>query len=230
MSSTTKTILTPCQQIEFLGMTVNSQSMELKLPGEKIKKIRTEARHLLATPNAPARSLAQFLGKLNATSPALQMAPLFCRSLQMCLRQTLSANSQDYQSTITLSPQATEDLQWWEHHLTSWNGRSLISPAPMIVIDSDASLQGWGATCEGKLTRGPWSPQEQTLHINCLELLAATLAIQTFAKERSGISVLLRIDNTTAVAYINRKGGTVSPTLSHLAKTCGCGAWRGTSL
>ena len=89
----------------------------------------------------------------------------------------------------------------------------------MIIIGSDASLQGWGATCEGKLTRGPWSPQEQTLHINCLELLAATLAIQTFAKERSGISVLLRIDNTTAVAYINRKGGTVSPTLSHLEKT-----------
>ena len=139
-----KSILTPCQQIKFLGMTVNSQSMELKLPGEKIKKIRTEARHLLATPNAPARSLAQLLGKLNATSPALQMAPLFCRSLQMCLRQTLSANSQDYQSTITLSPQEIEDLQWWEHHLTSWNGRSLISPASMIVIDSDASLQGWG--------------------------------------------------------------------------------------
>ena len=76
---------------------------------------------------------------------------------------------------------------------------------------------GWGATCKGISTRGPWSPQEQTLHINCLELLAATLAVQTFVKEKSGISILLRIDNTTAVAYINRKGGTVSPTLLNLA-------------
>ena len=48
-----KSVLTPCQQIEFLGMTVDSQSMVLKLPGEKIRKIRAEARHLLATPVLP---------------------------------------------------------------------------------------------------------------------------------------------------------------------------------
>jgi len=101
-----------------------------------------------------------------------------------------------------------------EQPLTSWNGRSLISSAFTIVIDSDASLQGWGATCER-----PEVPQEQTLHINCLKLLAVTLAVQTFAKGRLSISILLRIDNKTAVAYINKKGGTVSPMLSHQAKT-----------
>ena len=224
-----KSSLSPSQQIDFLGMTVDSQAMELKLPGEKIKKIRTEAQNLLTRPETPARSVAQLLGKLNVTNPALQVADLFCRSLQTCLRHSLAASSQNYQSTVRISPQAVEDLQWWIQHLTSWNGRSLISPASRMMIDSDASLWGWGATCKGISTWGPWSPQEQTLHINCLELLAATLAVQTFAKEKSGISILLRIDNTTAVAYINRKGGTVSPTLSNLAKTCGCGVWRGTS-
>ena len=48
------------------------------------------------------------------------------------------------------------------------------------------------------------------MHINCLELLAATLATKTFAKSKTAISILLRIDNTTAVAYINNLGGTVS--------------------
>ena len=72
--------------------------------------------------------------------------------------------------------------------------------------------------CNGVRTRGPWSPQEQTLHINCLELLAATLAVQTFAKEKSRITILLKMDNTTAVAYVNRMGGTASPTLSQLTK------------
>jgi len=33
------------------------------------------------------------------------------------------------------------------------------------------SLQDWAATCNGNQTRGPWSPSEQSLHINCLELL-----------------------------------------------------------
>ena len=87
-----------------------------------------------------------------------------------------------------------------------------------MTIISDASLQRWGATCNGVQTRGPWSPQKQILHINSLELLAATLAIRTFAKERSGIIILLKLDNTTAVVYINRMGGTVSPVLSHLTK------------
>jgi len=45
------------------------------------------------------------------------MAPLFCCSLQMCLKQTLSDSQQNYQSVVQLSPQALEDLQWWELHL-----------------------------------------------------------------------------------------------------------------
>ena len=43
-----------------------------------------------------------------------------------------------------------------------------------MMITSDASLMGWGATCNGVRTRGPWSPTKQSLYINCLELLAAT--------------------------------------------------------
>ena len=50
-----------------------------------------------------------------------------------------------------------------------------------------------------------------------LELLAATLAVKTFVKNLTQVSVLLRIDNTTAVAYINNMGGTVSAELVALA-------------
>ena len=187
-------------------MLLNSITMEIKLPGEKIKKIRQEAHRLLAIEQPSAQLLSQLLGKLNTTTPALQMAPLFCCSLQMYLKHALADSQQNYQSVVHLSPQALEDLQWWKLHLTSWNGRSLIIQTPSMTISSDASLMGWGATCNGVRTRGPWSPTEQSLHINCLELLAATLAVQTFAKEKSGISILLRLDSSTAVAYINRRG------------------------
>ena len=213
-----KSLLSPSQEIEFLGMIVNSQTMEIKLPGQKIKKIKQEARQILDHPRPSAQEVSQLLGKLNATSPALQMAPLFCRALQTCLKQALAPNPLNYQAIVKISHQAREDLEWWEQHLISWNGRSLISPPTTMTITSDASLQGWGAVCNGERTRGSWSHQEQSLHINCLKLLAATLGIQSFAKERSGISVVLKIDNTTAVAYINRRGGTISPRLSQLAK------------
>ena len=75
-----------------------------------------------------------------------------------------------------------------------------------------------GVACQDLRTCGPWSGQERSNHINCLKLRAATLALQTFTKDRRGISVLLRIDNTT-VAYINNRGGTASLNLTDLADT-----------
>ena len=56
------------------------------------------------------------------------------------------------------------------------------------------------------------------MHINCLKLFAATLATKTFAKSKTAISILLRINNTTAVAYINNMGGTASKELVILTR------------
>ena len=86
------------------------------------------------------------------------------------------------------------------------------------TIMSDASLWGWGATNGNQRTGGPWSTEERQSHINCLELLAATLALKTFAKRTTGVSILLRLDNSTAVAYINNLGGTVSKELITLTR------------
>ena len=90
---------------------------------------------------------------------------------------------------------------------------------PNLVIESDASRLGWGATLKGQELRtgGQWSTSEQEMHINCLELLAASLAIQTFAKERQNINILVRTDNVSARAYINHFGGTHSWPMNHLA-------------
>jgi len=43
--------------------------------------------------------------------------------------------------------------------------------------------------------------------------------VQSFAKGKSKPNILLRIDNTTAVAYINHLGGTISRELVNLTKT-----------
>jgi len=97
-------------------MIVNSISMDLKFPGEKMRKIWQEAYYLLNQKQPTAQLLSQLLGKLNATCPALQMAPLFYRSLQICLKQTLSDDQQDSQAVVKLFPLAMEDLQWWHDH------------------------------------------------------------------------------------------------------------------
>ena len=59
---------------------------------------------------------------------------------------------------------------------------------------------------------------EKALHINALELKAGIFAVKAFAKQKQNINVLLKMDNRSAVAYVNRMGGTRSETLTDLAK------------
>ena len=59
-------------------------------------------------------------------------------------------------------------------------------------------------------------------NINCLELKAAEYALRSYKKELSGKHVLLRIDNTTAVSYINLMGGTHSTRCNEIARS----VWR----
>ena len=207
-----KSITTPSQQIEFLGLKVDSVSLHLSLPGEKLHHIRMEVRQHLQRPQVTARQLAQLLGKLNAASQAVLPAPLFYQSLQGDLQRVLNLTNQNYDALVSLSPQAQEELTWWQEKLAQWNGKALLCRPQTMTITSDASLQGWGAVCNGTRTGGPWGHSEQGMHINCLELLAATLAVKTFLKSQTGKSVLLQLDNQTAVIYINNMGVQCPPT------------------
>ena len=62
--------------------------------------------------------------------------------------------------------------------------------------------------------QGAWNNKELTLHINCLELLAAWYTRQAFVHEITNQTILLWLDNR---AYINHMGGTHSRSLADLA-------------
>ena len=50
------------------------------------------------------------------------------------------------------------------------------------------------------------APRQWEQYTN-LELLAAFFTLKAFCKGKSGIHVLMRLDNTTTVSYINAMGG-----------------------
>ena len=213
-----KSMTTPSQKIDFLGMVVNSVTMQVQVPGEKIKKIRQEARGLLNMTEPSARMVSRVVGKMNALAQGIPPAPLFYRALQRDLTRALGKEEQSYEAACPLSAETKRELHWWASFLDQWNGKSLVVHQPDLVIESDASLRGWGAAAQGVTTGGPWSRQEKKYHINFLEILAASLAVKTFLKNQSNLTVLLKIDNTTAVAYINHMGGPVSPLATDLVK------------
>jgi len=95
-----------------------------------------------------------------------------------------------------------------------WNGKALIQREDRLL----RIPEGMGCLLLRTENRGPWYQKERLMHINRLELLAATLSNKTFAKSKTVISILLRIDNTTAVAFINNLGATASKELVMLTR------------
>ena len=52
---------------------------------------------------------------------------------------------------------------WWDTHMINWNGKSLLKKEVDMIIDSDASLTGWGATSH---TSGQDIPEERNQDVS----------------------------------------------------------------
>ena len=188
----------------------------------KMRKLKQEAQSLLAHKSVTVRDLTSFIGKASASSRAIQIAPLHYRALQRMVNavipflQSQEEIQRKYSTVLSLTASAQEDLEWWINQAA----KSCIAPIPpripALVIESDASNMGWGAVCQNKRTGGLWSRKEALHHINYLELLAAFLALKSFMKGMGNL-VVLKIDNITALTYINKMGGTHSHLLCSLA-------------
>ena len=63
-----------------------------------------------------------------------------------------SERRMSYKEKIILNDQALGELQWWIENLKYFNGKYLTQDKPQIVIQTDASLEGWGANCMGMET------------------------------------------------------------------------------
>ena len=207
-----KSLQIATQKIEFLGYIIDSVRMDISLPVQKMRDIRSECRHLLRDKVTTVRKLARLVGMLVATNLAVPPAPLHYRALQALKIDALHRHH-SYESVVILNHQSTLDLKWWIDHLTRQNGSPIVQSPPTMIIESDASNSGWGACSNNLATGGQWSASETLLHINAKELLAAFLALQTFARDKTDTHIRLKIDNITAVYFINRKGGTHSKIL-----------------
>ncbi|XP_044147245.1 uncharacterized protein LOC122935540 [Bufo gargarizans] len=212
-----KSILTPSRQMEFLGFTVDSVSESLSLPMAKLRAIRKELRHALAATSLSLRHLARIIGLLASSIQAVFPAPLYYRALQRLKIAHLRAGA-TFADLVVMDQEAREELRWWIDNLEAWNGRAIFGFQPDFVVESDASLKGWGAHCQGISTGGRWSEEESRLHINALELLAGSFAIRSFSNGMAHACIRLRMDNVSAVRYVNHLGGTQSATLARLAK------------
>jgi len=200
-----KSQLIPKQRVRYLGFIIDSQHMKLYLPDEKVNRVKDKCRQVLSAKSVTIQLVSELAGTLVSSCSATRYGLLYTRSLEIDKTRALSTNSGNYSKIMSISNQSRCDLEWWVKSIDKeW--QFLQKPAHSIMITSDASPTGWGAHCGRSEARGQWALEQTKLHINVLELLAVFYALNSFVKTRD-VTVLVRVDSSTAMSYVNRQGG-----------------------
>lgn len=212
-----KSSLSPSQVQTYLGFELDSENMCLRLPDSKRKRILEQIEKVSVQKSTSIRNFAKLLGTLCAACPGVAYGWVYTKRFEREKFLALRNSNENYDSTMQLHPSLQSDFSWWIDHIMTSNN-SIRDGNYALEIFSDASLTGWGASCNREKTGGFWNAQEADNHINFLELLAALNGLKCFAKDLKQREILLRIDNTTAISYINRYGGVQYIKLNNIAR------------
>lgn len=195
----------PSKTCLFLGFCIDSSSMTIQFPQKKRKNIRTLVDKFSRISSCKIRDFARFIGSITACCPALKYSWLYTKDFERQKFLALAKNNINYNNVMQLCLNNI-DLAWWKDNILS-GVNTMKNYNFEMEIFSDASLTEWGAAYGQEKANGFWNTEERNCHIHFLELKAAFFALKCFANYRKNIDILLRIDNTTAIAYINRMGG-----------------------
>lgn len=165
------------------------------------------------------RHFAQVLGKLAATLPANKFGQVFLKRLETAKAKALRHSNYSYEGNITLDNDIRQDFFWWLQNIDTIS-RPINCPNPDLTLYTDASFQGWGCHIPtwDTNTGGRWTPAEQELDINSLELKAVLLSLKACCQSLTNTHILVQSDNTTTVVGINRQGSTQSTNCNTIAR------------
>lgn len=207
----------PSTRITLLGIELDSELLELRLPQDKLSKLRVLVAKWRNKKACTKRELQSLAGYLNHACKVIRPGRRFLRGVFGLISQF---HRQDHM--IRLNSAFRADLEWWHVFASSWNGVSLMreTGSPSVEIWSDAS-GGWGC---GACWRHNWFqvrwqdwPAFASASIAAKELLPIIVAVAIWGPQWAGLSVLCHCDNEGVVAAV--KGGYCKdPALAHMLR------------
>lgn len=214
-----KIVTKPTKNIDWLGYTLDTRTMKITLPKEKLKALRTQfsREYTKAKDKTPfsMRQLARMIGVRQEIGKAVRNATAKVRwlTVEKNIRQK---EGDSWETKRPLSEKAMGELRWWN---AEWEKKIGVDMHPKsradYIVITDASLDGWGIIikdADGKIlytAEGQWQ-QAQTWSaksINALEIRTTALAfieLQKIAKRGSRIEI--QTDNMANVAAWRRPG------------------------
>lgn len=201
-----KSILIPTRTITHLGNVIDSSAMSVSIPAERLLRVQANCSSLLDNASATIREVSSVVGSLLACTTGVKWGRLHYRDLERDKLDALRHQKGDFDKIMPLSQTAKQNLLWWGTNAVNIPC-DIITPDYDYIVTTDSSMEGWGAQCLDNSAGGRWSVVEARNHINWLELKAGFLGLRAFAKSDS--TILLRMDNQVALAYVKNQGGKI---------------------
>jgi len=219
--------LVPQQQVEWLGLQLDTATMTLSLPDSKLHKIRTAAQQLLAVPPSESTivSLANLIGQIVFANTALFPALATIRPLIRAQNAALAISNHDYEARMTWTDWSAEQhaaLLFWTSPLHTLRLRPLGLPDldnAVLTLETDASphsdsarlLLGERLLAETFVRLSDWQrAQSQNWRETAAPLLAlAPLSSPINVWLPPHTRLLLVTDSVTHVSYERRQGGRI---------------------
>ena len=132
----------PAMLIEFLGILMDTCHLELRLPTDKLLRLRRFIQEWRGKRSCTKRELPSLIGQLQHTCKVVRPCRTFLRRMI-----ELSTVAKKLHYHIHLNKGFQSDLEWWALFLPTWNGIAVMSSVchtqPTATVTSDASGR-WG--------------------------------------------------------------------------------------
>lgn len=215
-----KSNFNPAPQVQFLWYLINLVEQRIFLPEEEKIKVQNVT-ILQMNQQMSVKKVMSALETLTSTMPAIQWASLHFRPLQRFLLKVWNHRTETLDTRVKIPTRVKRTLWWWKNQSVLQKRSTLVLP-DRKNCDKRRQYVGMGAHMGQDLAQGTWSQTEAEKSSNWRELKAVVLALGAFSPNLLGFHVQILLDNATTVAYLNKRGGTRSKTLT-VRKNCGVG-------
>jgi hypothetical protein len=204
-----KCVWQPKQEVNFLGLLVNSQKFEVRVSAEKMQNLTDLSASLLETAKlnrpVPIDTLRSLTGKLLSVSLAIPAVKVWTRALFSCI-----ARAGPCDELVHLDRDARAELTFWTERITALNGCPIAAPGHQLVAHADAGSTGWGFWLNELDAFGVLPKEFIGESSTARELVAVILGFERLKSRLRGQRVLLQMDSFAAVRNIVKGGGPVS--------------------
>lgn len=207
----------PTTVIEFLGITVDSERMEFRLPQQKIHKMKSMIATFLVSKKVCLKEAQSLLGLFAFAARVIPMARVFSRRFSLAIKGMVNPYAH-----FRISKSIKDDLRIWDAFLNEFNGSSawqmdFINSSQLEFFTDAAGSAGFGAFLDGRWCAQSWHPdwlQKEILqNLVLLELFPVIVSVVVWEDIFRNRRILVHTDNKGVFFAINTLSSKSDPVL-----------------